>query len=73
MWLSRDGRLILVKLVLEAILVYLISLAWIPRGVLERESKICFKFLWAGSQDHFFLPLCYEENISIAREKPQQI
>jgi hypothetical protein len=34
-WLSRVGRLVLVKSVLEAILVYWMSLAWIPRGILE--------------------------------------
>ena len=34
-WLSRAGRLVLVKSVLEAIPVYWLSLAWIPKGVLE--------------------------------------
>jgi hypothetical protein len=49
-WLSRAGHLILVKLVLEAIPFYWMSLAWIPKGVLEKERKICFKFLWVGTQ-----------------------
>jgi hypothetical protein len=44
-WLSRTGRLVLVKSVLEAILVYGMALAWIPKGVLEKVQRICFKFL----------------------------
>jgi len=27
------------------------SLAWIPKGVLEKARRICFKFLWVGSQE----------------------
>ena len=34
-WLSRAGRLVLVKAVLEAIPVYWMSLSWIPKGTLE--------------------------------------
>ena len=35
-WLSREGRLVLVKSVLEAIPVYWMYLAWIPKGILEK-------------------------------------
>ena len=35
-WLSRAGRLSLKKVVLEAIPVYWMSLAWIPKGILEK-------------------------------------
>ena len=34
-WLSRVGRLVLINSILEAIPVYWMSLAWIPKGVLE--------------------------------------
>lgn len=44
-WLSRAGRLVLVKSVLEAILVYWMSIAWIPKGILEKMRHICFSFL----------------------------
>lgn len=44
------------KSVLEVIPVFWMSVAWIPRGFLERDKSICFKFLWAYSQEHFSLP-----------------
>jgi hypothetical protein len=55
-WLSRAGHLILVKSVLEEILVYWMSLAWIPKGILENIINLCFKFLLAGSQEKVVLP-----------------
>jgi hypothetical protein len=39
-WLSRAGHLVLVKAVLEAILVYWMSLAWIPKGILEKVRRL---------------------------------
>ena len=45
-WLSRDGRLVQVKAVLEAILVYWMSLSWIPKGILEKVRSLCFSNLW---------------------------
>jgi hypothetical protein len=44
-WLSRAGRLVLVKLVLEAITVYWMSISWIPKGILEKARRICFNFI----------------------------
>jgi len=41
-WLSRVGRLVLVKLVLEVIPVYWMSLEWIPKGILEKSHSVCF-------------------------------
>jgi len=35
-YLSRAGRLVLIKSILEATPVYWMSLAWIPRGILSR-------------------------------------
>ena len=49
-WLSKVGKLILVKSVLESIPVYWMHF-WIPVGILERIRKICFKFLWSGNKD----------------------
>eukprot|EP00253_Pinus_taeda_P035221 PITA_35221 len=49
-YLSRAGRLILIKSVIEATLVYWMALAWIPRGILHRLQSICCRFLWKGQQ-----------------------
>jgi hypothetical protein len=51
-WLSRGGRLVLIKSVLEAIPVYWHTLAHIPKGILEKIKKFCFNFLWQGSSDY---------------------
>jgi hypothetical protein len=32
------------------------SLAWIPKGILEKVRCICFRFLWFGTKDHFVFP-----------------
>ena len=40
LWLSRDGRLILVKIVLEATPVYWVSLSFIPGGILNQIRQI---------------------------------
>jgi len=55
-WLSRAGRLVLVKSVLEAIPVYWMSLSWIPKGVIEAYRRLCFKFLWSGKKDSQVTP-----------------
>jgi hypothetical protein len=49
-WLSKEGCLVLVKVVLEAIPVYWMSLAWIPKGVLELIRILCYRFIWLGDQ-----------------------
>ena len=54
-WLSKVGKLILVKAVLAAIPVYWMHF-WIPVGILERIRKICFKFLWFGNGETSGLP-----------------
>ena len=50
-WLSRAGRLVLVKAMLEAIPVYWMSLSWIPKGILEKARWICLHFLWSGKKE----------------------
>jgi hypothetical protein len=65
--LSRVGRLLLVKSVLEAIPIYQMSLAWIPKGTLDKIIKLCFKLLWEGSQDKFVLPWVKWETLAIPK------
>jgi hypothetical protein len=50
-WLSRGGRLILLKSVVEAIPIYWMTLAYIPRGVLGKLRRIGFRFIWLGRMD----------------------
>eukprot|EP00253_Pinus_taeda_P021333 PITA_21333 len=66
-YLTRAGRLTLIKAVLEATPVYWMSLAWIPRGILARLQKICCRFLWKGNkQGNLFAWVKWE---TIARPK----
>ena len=41
----------LVKLALEEIPLYWVSLTFISKGVLDMTRKLCFKFLWVGSNE----------------------
>jgi hypothetical protein len=50
-WISRVGRLVLVKEVLEVISVYWSSLDWIPKGILTKIRQLSFHFMWDGSED----------------------
>jgi hypothetical protein len=54
--LSRACKLILVKSVLEAIPIHWLSMAWIPKGTLDKIRKLCFKFLWGGKKESFVMP-----------------
>lgn len=49
--LSRVGHLVLIKFVLEATLIYWMSLAWIPQGILSQIQRICCNFLWKGHKE----------------------
>lgn len=50
-YLSRAGRPMLIKSVLEATLVFWMALAWIPRNILGRLKQLCNRYLWNGNQD----------------------
>ena len=54
-WLSKGGKIILIKVVLEAIPVYWMHFS-IPMGIIEKIKKICFKFLWFGNHNSYGLP-----------------
>jgi len=54
-WLSKGGKLILIKAVLEAIPVYWMHF-WVPMGVIDKIRKLCFNFLWAGKQNSSGVP-----------------
>jgi hypothetical protein len=46
--LSRGGRLVLLKSVLESTHVYWTSIVTVPKGILAKVKKISFQFLWQG-------------------------
>jgi len=66
-WLSRAGRLVLVKSVLEAIPVYWMSLSWIPKGILEKIRRLCFRFLWSGKKVEEVTPWARWKKIAISK------
>jgi len=49
---------------LEAILVYQMSLAWIPKDILNKRNKLWGNFVWSGSSDHFVHPWVRWERIT---------
>ena len=56
-WISRGGRLVLIKLVLKSIPIYWASTAYIPRGILNKIQKKFFSFLWIASKQVEGIPL----------------
>ena len=66
-WLSRAGRLVLVKAVLEAMPIYWMPLIWIPKGILEKIRKLCFSFLWRGSQAKKTMPWVRWERLALPK------
>lgn len=48
-WLSLGGRLIFLKFVLEGILVYWLSLAYILTSIVSTLRQRMFSFLWSGN------------------------
>eukprot|EP00253_Pinus_taeda_P027835 PITA_27835 len=67
-WLSRAGRMTLLKSVLLAIPVYWAALTWIPKGILEKIRRLCCSFLWAGSNENSVLPWVAWDKIARPKE-----
>jgi len=63
-WLSRVGRLTLIKSVLMAIPIYWATLTWVPKGILEKIRRICSRFLWDGSKENSVLPWVAWEKVA---------
>eukprot|EP00253_Pinus_taeda_P030816 PITA_30816 len=66
-YLTRVGRLTLIKAVIEATPVYWMTLAWIPCGILNRLQNICARFLWKGH--HIGKQFAWVKWVTIARPK----
>jgi hypothetical protein len=66
--LSRGGRLVLIKEVLEGILVYWNSIAAIPKGILDHIRRIRFFFLWVGQNSPGGTHLASWNSIALPKE-----
>ena len=49
-WLFLGGRLVLVKLVLQNMSVYWLSLAKVPAKIIQKISQTFSRFLWKGAK-----------------------
>lgn len=67
-WLSRAGRLTLIKSVLLAIPVYWAALTWVPKGIMEKNRRICCRFLWDGSKENLVLPWVAWDKVARPKE-----
>ena len=52
----KSGRLVLIKLVLEAIPVYWMALAWIPKSIPNKSRRTYTTFIWSGKKYQKVLP-----------------
>jgi hypothetical protein len=50
-WLTLGGKFILIKSVLESILVYWLSMAKIPKSILDIIRRRMFSFLWTSKKE----------------------
>ena len=66
-WISKASILVMVKSILEAIPVYWMTLAWIPKGTLEAIRKLCFHFLWSGKPNAYVRPWVRWERIALPK------
>ena len=67
-WLSRAGRLVLIKSVLLAIPIYWKNLTWVPKGILSKIKHLCSRFLWVGSKEESVLPWVAWEKVAQPKE-----
>eukprot|EP00253_Pinus_taeda_P018177 PITA_18177 len=67
-WLSRAGRLTLIKSVLLAMPVYWVALTWVLKRIRGKINIICNRFLWAGSKEDFVLPWVAWDKVARPKE-----
>ena len=56
-FLSRGERLVLLKAVLQSIPVYWATIAYIPKGILQKLRKKFFSFIWFANRHSEGIPL----------------
>eukprot|EP00253_Pinus_taeda_P002842 PITA_02842 len=67
-WISRAGRLTLIKSVLLATPIFWASLSWVPRGILGKIRRICTRFLWAGAKEESVVPWIAWDKVARPKE-----
>ena len=50
-WLSKGGRSVMMKSILEAKPIYYASISYIIVGTIDSIKQICFNFLWRSSEN----------------------
>ena len=68
LYLSKGGRLILLKSTLSSLLTYFLSLFTIPQAVAARIERIQRNFLWGASEDVFKYPLVAWDKVCLPIE-----
>jgi hypothetical protein len=68
-WLTLGGRLVLIKVVLESLPVYWLTLAHISISVLHILRRLSYDFLWSGSKSKKRYHLCNWQVLA----KPKQL
>ena len=66
-FLSRGGRLVLLKVVLQSIHVYWALIAYIPKGILQK-IRFFFSFLWSASKQLEGIPLTKWRTLATLKE-----
>ena len=69
LYLSKGGRLTLLKSTLSSLPIYLLSLFTIPQAVVVRLEKIQRNFLWGTSNEVFKYSLVAWEKVCLPREE----
>lgn len=62
-----SGKVTLIKSVLEAIHVFWMSLAYIPKAIINSIRKICTTYLWDGKKDHHNYSLCKWDSLFLPK------
>ena len=68
LYLSKGGRLTLLKSILSSLSTYYLSLFTIPKAVATRLERIQRNFLWGSSVECFKYPLVAWEKVCLPRE-----
>ena len=68
LYLSKGGRLTLLKSTLSSLPTYYLSLFTIPKAVVTRLERIQRNFLWGSTVECFKYPLVAWEKVCLLRE-----